>query len=72
MSDTVADMTRVELQEMIASVVERTLIDLIGDPDTGLELTPEWRGRLLEQQRAVATGTRGTTLEAVEAKLGLR
>ena len=44
MSTTVARMTKDELQDMIGAVVERKLIELLGDPDKGL-VTQKIRAR---------------------------
>jgi hypothetical protein len=38
MAKTVADMTAVELRRLVGSVAEEKLMQLLGDPDTGLVL----------------------------------
>jgi hypothetical protein len=48
----VAQMTAKELQKMIGSVVEEKLLELIGDPDRGLEIKKSLRNRLLRQKKA--------------------
>ncbi len=70
-AETVAQMTKEELREMIEWVVEEKLVELLGDPDEGLELRESVRQRLLRQKRAVANGERGEPLEEVLKKLGL-
>lgn len=68
---TVAQMTKDELQEMIETVVEQKLLELLGDPDEGLPLRKAIRERLLRQKRAVASGERGQRFEDVIQRLGL-
>ena len=70
-AETVAQMTKEELREMIEWVVEEKLVELLGDPDEGLELRESIRQRLLRQKRAVANGERGEPLEEVLKKFGL-
>jgi hypothetical protein len=71
MATTIAQMTREELREMIESSVEHKLLELLGDPDEGLEIKRAVRTRLLRQQKAVAAGERGRTLKDVTRELGL-
>ncbi|MDQ3460706.1 MAG: hypothetical protein M3498_15610 [Deinococcota bacterium] len=71
MADTVAEMTREELEELIEAAVEQKLLELLGDPDEGLELHEVVRQRLVEQKRTVASGERGAAFEDVVRDLGL-
>ncbi len=71
MATTVAQMTKSELREIIETVVEQKLLELLGDPDEGLPIRKAVRDRLLRQKRAVAKGERGEPLEGVVRKLGL-
>jgi hypothetical protein len=71
MGKTVADMTAEELHELVGSAVEQKIVELLGDPDTGLVLRANVRKRLLRQKRAVANGERGEPLEAVVRRLKL-
>lgn len=71
MAETVSQMTPLELRELIEDVVESKFVELVGDPDVGLELREELRGRLLAQQRAVAAGDLGEPFEDVVKRLGL-
>lgn len=71
MSTTVAEMTKEELRELIGAIVEEKLLQLLADPDEGLQVQNDLRERLLRQQRTVAAGERGTSLEDVLAQLGL-
>lgn len=71
MAKTVADMTATELRQLVSSVVEEKLIQLLGDPDEGLVLRESVRKRLLRQQRAVSKGERGESLDTVARRLKL-
>ena len=59
-ADTIARMTQSEFKEMIETVVEatveRTLLEMLGDPDEGLEIRADVRDRLLRQRQDVAAG----------------
>ena len=73
--NTIVQMTQDEFKEMLESVVEETverkLIEILGDPDEGLEIRSELRERLLRQRQEVARGERGRPLEDVVRELGL-
>jgi len=69
--DTVAQMTRDELREMIETIIEEKLLELLGDPDEGLPIRKTIRERLLRQKEAVANGERGEPFEEVVRRLGL-
>jgi hypothetical protein len=64
-------MTPGELRALIEDAVESKIVELVGDPDAGLELREEIRVRLLAQQRDVAAGNVGEPLEDVVKRLGL-
>jgi hypothetical protein len=68
---TVAQMTKKELEEMIGTVVEQKLLELLGDPDEGLPVRQSLRKRLIRQRGAVAKGRRGQPLDKVARKVGL-
>ncbi len=68
---TVAQMTKKELEEMIGTVVEQKLLELLGDSDEGLQVRQSLRKRLLRQRQAVAKGHRGRPLDKVARKAGL-
>jgi len=70
-SGSIAEMSKAEFRELIESVVEQKLIELLGDPDEGLELRKSVRTRLKRQTRATATGERGRSLDEVVSELGL-
>lgn len=65
------EMTQEEFREMVEAVVEHKLIELFGDPDEDLELTPTLRQRLERQRQAVAGGERGRPLDALARDLGV-
>jgi len=71
MANSVAKMTKKELGEMIEASVEQKLLEILGDPDEGLEIRKVVRDRLLRQKRAVAAGERGQSFQSVVRRLGL-
>jgi hypothetical protein len=62
MATTVADLTTSELRSLIEEVVHDQLIELLGDPDNGLELRDEVRQNLADQLVRVAGGEVGVPL----------
>ena len=68
-ADTIARMTQSEFKEMIETVVEatveRTLLEMLGDPDEGLEIRADVRDRLLRQRQDVAAGKYGQPFDDV-------
>ena len=71
MTDTVAQMTKEELRELIEAAVEQKFLELFGDPDEGLDIRESLHERLLRQKQAVTTGERGEPLDDVMRELGL-
>ena len=71
MASTVAHMSKRELTEIVSTTVERKLLEILGDPDEGLTLKKNLRGRLHRQKKAVARGERGTDLASVRRQLSL-
>ena len=71
MAANVGQLSTDELREIIGSVVEEKLKEILGDPDDGLDLKANIRERLLLQQRAVTEGERGDDLNEVAERLGL-
>ena len=69
MSTSVAQMTKEELAQMLSNVVEKKLIELLGDPDEALVLKDSIRKRLIRQKKAVAKGERGTEFTEVRKRL---
>lgn len=64
-------MTKDELREMIESLIEQKLLELLGEPDEGLALGKAVHDRLLSQKKAVAKGERGEPFSEVVRRLGL-
>ncbi|MBC8252821.1 MAG: hypothetical protein H8E35_02175 [Ardenticatenia bacterium] len=75
MTETIGQMTKEEFKRMIGAVVEATveqkLIEILGDPDEGLEIREAVRDRLLRQRQAVAAGEQGLPIKDVVQQLGL-
>ena len=71
MTKTVADMTTNELRQLVSSVVEEKLVQLLGDPDEGLAVRENVRKRLLRQKQVVSKGERGEPLVTVARRLKL-
>jgi len=71
MATTVGQMSKEELKEMIEAAIEQKLLEMLGDPDEGLELRESVRERLLRQRQAVIAGDRGEPFENVLQQLGL-
>ena len=71
MAANVGQMSTDELKEIIGSVVEQKLMEILGDPDEAFEIRSEVRSRLIRQKNAVANGERGEELEEVANRLGL-
>ena len=72
---TLAQMTQDEFKELIESVVEtaveQKLLEILGDPDEGLETKEAVRQRLMRQRQMVVSGERGQSIEDVVQALGL-
>ena len=66
-----SEMTKGELKEMIETIIEEKLLELLGDPDEGLPIRKLVHDRLLRQKQAVAVGERGESFEDVVRRLGL-
>ena len=71
MARTVAELTDDELRELVGTAVERKIVELLGDPDSGLALRQKVHKRLLRQKQAVAKGERGELLSTVTRRLKL-
>ena len=69
---TIAEMTKNELREMIETIIEQKLLELLGDPDEELAIRKSVRDRLLRQKKAVAKGERGESFEDTIQRLGLK
>ncbi len=67
----VTDLTVDELKNLIREVVTQTILELLGDPDEGLELRDEIKERLHRSLSATQAGGETRPAQAVAAKLGL-
>ncbi len=65
----VAKMTALELKTLIRDALKEALQELLGDPDTGLELRPEFEERLREADSYVASGGRLLSLVELTGQL---
>jgi hypothetical protein len=72
MTTTVGEMTPSELSNLIESIIEQKLMEILGDPDSGLELQEHVAERLRRQQTEVSQGERGLSLEEVRQQLSLK
>lgn len=56
---------REAIESYVEIAVEQRIEEILGDPDEGSELHDDLRRRLLDQQRRVAVGERGRSLNEV-------
>jgi hypothetical protein len=66
---TVAEMTVRELKMLIQSALRETLQEILGDPDAGLELRPEFEERLRQAVSYVSSGGRLLSAEQLTSQL---
>jgi CRP-like cAMP-binding protein len=66
---TVAEMTAQQLKMLIRSALKEALQEVLGDPDIGLELRPEFEERLRQAVAYVASGGRLLSLEELAGEL---
>jgi len=52
-------------------LIEQKLVEMLGDPDEGLEIKKSVRERLINQRKRVAAGDRGQPIEDVARELDL-
>ncbi len=67
----VEDLSVEELRALIEQTVERKLLELLGDPDEGLELRKEVKARLRRSLARERKGIRGVPAAETAKKLGL-
>ncbi len=67
MSTKVAELTVDELKHIIQETIEQKLSEMLGDPDKGLELRPEFEQRLRRSLAYVAAGGKTLSLEEITA-----
>jgi restriction endonuclease S subunit len=71
MSTLVAQMTKDELIEVIETIIERKLLEILSTFDEEVNLKQTVRERLLRQKQMVKDGERGQSFDAVVQQLGL-
>ena len=67
----VAALTTDEFRELVREVVLQTLAELLGDPDEGLELRPDFAEEAQRSLAAVKAGAKTIPAEKVVKRLGL-
>lgn len=67
----VKDLSSEELKALVQEAVEEALLELLGDPDRGLELKEEVKERLRRSLERAQRGERGIPAEEVARKVGL-
>jgi len=68
---TVGTMTVTDLKALIRDTVEEVLLEILSDPDAGLELHPEFERRLQESVAYAQAGGKMLTLRELAARLEL-
>jgi len=66
-----SDLTMEKLRELIGEVVEEKLLELLGDPDAGLEIRDDVRERLLRSLDALERGEPTVAMEKLAEELGV-
>ena len=65
----VAEMTALQLRTLIRSALKEALQEVLGDPDAGLELRPEFEERLRQTVSYVTSGGRLLSMEELTSQL---
>lgn len=65
MTETVARMIKEGFREMLDTLIEQKLLEILGDHDEGLEIRESVRERLIRQREEVTAGERGQSLQTV-------
>ena len=68
----IADLTVDEFKDLIREVVTRTILEVLSDPDEGLELREDIEAKLQRSLAAVQAGGQTAPVEEVAARLGLK
>ena len=71
MSVKVAELTVDELTQLVQEAVEQKLIEMLGDPDEGLELREGIRARLRGSLEAEQSGVQPIPAQEIAAQLDL-
>jgi hypothetical protein len=64
-------MTKSEFKQLLSSLIEEKLTELVGDPDEGLPIRKSLRDRLLRQKALVDRGDYGLPFEKALKEAGL-
>ena len=67
MSTKVVELTVDEFRRIIEETIEQKLSEMLGDPDEGLELRPEFEQRLRRSLAYAAVGGETLSLEGITA-----
>lgn len=67
----VADLTVEELRELIRETVSQTIVEVLGDPDKGMELREDVKERLERSLAMMQAGEKTIPAHQVAARLGL-
>ncbi len=67
----VSDLTINEFRGLVRDVVAQTLLEMLGDPDEGLELRDDFRADLQRSLAVVRAGGETVPVQEVAARLGL-
>jgi hypothetical protein len=67
----VADLTVGELRNLIQEVVKQIIIEMLGDPDQGLELQQHIVNRLQRSLATTQSGRKNISAQEAASKLGL-
>ena len=67
----IADLTVDEFRLLIREVVAQTIVEVLGDPDQGLELREDIKVQLQDSIARVQGGEKTVSAQEVAAKLGL-
>ncbi len=67
----VADLTTEEFRELVRETLIQTLLEILGDPDDGLELREEFVEELQRSLATVESGGETVPVQEVAAKLGM-
>ena len=67
----VADLTVQEFKELVREIVIQTLLEMLGDPDEGLELRDDFAAELQRSLAAVEAGDKTIPVQEVATRLGL-
>jgi len=67
----VADLSIGEFRKLVREIVIQTLLEVLGDPDEGLELRDDFAAELRRSLAAVEAGEETVSVQEIAARLGL-